>query len=155
MESSPDCSGLYKKPMSLKIRKHAHNGSDATIHVTRSLLHSTAGSSHVSRDISHILPYVHMCYNKPSRLLFGVNIISLSPNLNIWYLDYCVLGKSISSMVSSIFEVQWLNNEIGLELNTDKCECLIVSDNDIAQQEDVVRKLHENLAANESGFISK
>jgi hypothetical protein len=100
-----------------------------------------------------LYPYLYQCYRNPSTLFFGNHLISssvgaqqgdpcgpmifslaiqpiilsLDSELNIWYLDDGTLADYPEVVLSDFKKVINLSQEIGLELNFNKCEIFCCS----------------------------
>jgi hypothetical protein len=115
-----------------------------------------------------LYPYLYQCYRNPSTLFFGDHLISssvgaqqgdpcgpmifslaiqpiilsLDSQMNIWYLDDGTLADYPEVVLSDFKKVINLSQEIGLELNFNKCEIFCCSgDTDLK-----VKKEFQNLA---------
>jgi hypothetical protein len=100
-----------------------------------------------------LYPYLYQCYRNPSTLFFGNHLISssvgaqqgdpcgpmifslaiqpiilsLDSQMNIWYLDDGTLADYPKVVLSDFKKVINLSQEIGLELNFNKCEIFCCS----------------------------
>jgi hypothetical protein len=100
-----------------------------------------------------LYPYLYQCYRNPSTLFFGNHLISssvgaqqgdpcgpmifclaiqpiilsLDSQMNIWYLDDGTLADYPEVVLSDFKKVINLSQEIGLELNFNKCEIFCCS----------------------------
>jgi hypothetical protein len=108
-----------------------------------------------------LYPYLYQCYRNPSTLFFGNHLISsfvgaqqgdpcgpmifslaiqaivssLDSQLNIWYLDDGTLADYPEAVLSDFKKVINLSQEIGLELNFNKCEIFCCSgDTDLSHK---------------------
>jgi hypothetical protein len=101
-----------------------------------------------------LYPYLYQCYRNPSTLFFGNHLISssvvaqqgdpcgpmifslaiqpiilsLDSQMNIWYLDDGTLADYPEVVLSDFKKVINLSQEIGLELNFNKCEIFCCSE---------------------------
>jgi hypothetical protein len=101
-----------------------------------------------------LYPYLYQCYRNPSTLFFGNHLISssvgaqqgdpcgpmifslairpiilsLDSQVNIWYLDDGTLADYPEVVLSDFKKVINLSQEIGLELNFNKCEIFCCSE---------------------------
>jgi hypothetical protein len=116
-----------------------------------------------------LYPYLYQCYRNPSTLFFGNHLISssvgaqqgdpcgplifslaiqpiilsLDSQMNIWYLDDGTLADYPEVVLSDFKKVINLSQEIGLELNFNKCEIFCCSgDTDLK----VIKEFNQNLA---------
>jgi hypothetical protein len=107
----------------------------------------------VQCHIPLLYPYLYQCYRNPSTLFFGNHLISssvgaqqgdpcgpmifslaiqpiilsLDSQMNIWYLDDGTLADYPEVVLSDFKKVINLSQEIGLELNFNKCEIFCCS----------------------------
>ena len=113
----------------------------------------------VEQEIPELYPFVWTCYSEPTHLCFGDYTLSseegvqqgdpLGPLLfcvaswklaalmksefNLWYLDDGTLGGDVATLLEDFATVVREGRNLGLQLNTAKCE-VITSDVDVVSQ---------------------
>ncbi|XP_048479848.1 uncharacterized protein LOC125489131 [Plutella xylostella] len=120
-----------------------------------------------------IYPYLWQCYSSPSNLIYNSNLIhsevgcqqgdplgpaifslaihktisSLKSKLNMWYLDDGTLGGESDTVLDDLGTLTDNMREIGLELNSSKCEIFIPSHISEARKSTIIQRFN-SLAPN-------
>ena len=123
---------------------------------------------HVARDhVPHLYPFILQSYGSPSNLFFGENLIaseeglqqgdplapplfclainslvsSLTSPLNVWFLDDGTLGGPATNVLHDLKKVLAASSAIGLQLNSCKCELILMEDSDQSSVQAIVSLL--------------
>ena len=123
---------------------------------------------HVARDhVPHLYPFILQSYGSPSRLFYGEKFIpseeglqqgdplapplfclainelvsSLTSPLNVWFLDDGTLGGPAKFVLDDLKKVLSASSAIGLQLNSNKCELILMDDPDQSSVDSIVSLL--------------